>query len=83
MNKLFGWLSGLIPEDYSVGVAVKKVSYMAGKLAAGYIAGKLAAGHVTPDQANQIQLGITTAVAGGLEAIHDWAKMKWPGVKWL
>lgn len=82
-TKILDWLAGLIPAEYSVGVAIKKVSYLAGKLLVGFVVGKLAVGRVTPDQVVQIELAVTTAVALGLEGIHDWARVKYPDVKWL
>lgn len=81
---MISWLWKIIPSDYKFSVAIKKVSYMAGKLVAGYLTAQLVTkGRLTPDQCTQIQLGVTTLVAGGLETIHDWAKLKWPDNKWL
>lgn len=82
--KVLGWLVKLIPEEYRVGIAIKKGAYMVGKLAAGFIAAKLVTtGHLTPEQCSQIQLAITTGVAGALELVHDWAKVKWPNLTLL
>lgn len=81
--KILNWLSGLVPERYSVGVAIKKVVQFVGKLVASVMAGKYLAGKVTPDQATQIQLGVTTAVGASLEAFHDFLKVKFPNVRWL
>lgn len=84
MSKIMDWVVKLIPEQYRIGIAIKKASYMVGKLAAGYVTGQLVTtGKLTPEQCNQIQLAITTATAGGLELLHDWAKVKWPENSWL
>lgn len=84
MSKVFSWIVGLIPQEYKFGVAIKKASYMVGKLAAGYITASLVTkGKLTPNQCDQIQLAATTIVAGGLEAVHDWARLKWPQAAWL
>ncbi len=84
MSKFLNWIVNLIPEEYRVGVAIKKASYLVGKLAAGYMTAQLVTkGKLTPEQCNQIQLAVTTLVAGGLEAIHDWAKLKYPNATWL
>jgi len=82
--KLLNWFVNLIPEQYRVAVAIKKVSYSVGKLAAGLITAKLVTnGKLTADQVTQIQAGITTGVAATLTFIQDWAKMKWPNATWL
>ncbi len=84
MSKFLNWVVNLIPEEYRVGVAIKKVSYTVGKLAAGLITAKLvSSGKLTPEQCNQIQLGVTAAVAGGLTMLQDWAKLKYPNATWL
>lgn len=84
MSKVLNWLVHLIPEQYRVGIAIKKVSYTIGKLAAGYITSSLVtSGKLTPEQCTQIQLGVTAAVAGGLTMIQDWARVKYPNATWL
>lgn len=84
MSKLLDWVINLIPEQYRAGVAIKKVAYTVGKLATGYLTAQLVtSGKLTPDQCSQIQLGLTAGIAGGLEMVHDWAKLKWPNATWL
>ncbi len=84
MTKLLSWVVKLIPEQYRVGVAIKKASYMIGKLAAGYVTSQLVTtGKLTPEQCGQIQVAITTVTAGALEMAHDWAKLKYPNATWL
>lgn len=81
---LANWLGALIPDRYKASIAIKKVAYLAGKLAGGYLTAKLVTkGHITADMATQYQLEITAGVAAVLEAVHDWAKLKWPENKWL
>lgn len=85
MSKLLEWFSNLIPAEYKIGVAIKKLSYTVGKLAAGYITAKLVTtGKLTPEQCSQIQMGLTAGIAGGLTLVQDWAKLKYPdAVKYL
>lgn len=84
MSKILSWITNLIPEQYRVGIAIKKASYMVGKLAAGYVTAQLVTtGKLTPEQCNQVQVAITAVTAGGLEMFHDWAKLKWPNAIWL
>lgn len=84
MSKILNWFSGLIPAQYKISIAIKNVSYMVGKLAAGYVTSQLVTtGKLTPEQCSQAQVAITAVVAGGLEAVHDWAAVKWPDTKWL
>ena len=77
----------LIPKDYSWKVALKKVAYGIGKLAlAGLAYGKAAELQtklgVTLDP-DAFEAGVATFAFGGLEAAHDWLKMKLPNIKWL
>lgn len=84
MSKFLNWVVNLIPEQYRVGVAIKKVSYTVGKLAAGYLTSKLVtSGKLTPEQCSQIEMGVTAAVAGGLTLVQDWARVKYPNATWL
>ena len=84
MSNILNWFVNLIPEQYRVGIAIKKVSYTVGKLAAGVITARLVAtGKLTPEQCNQIQVGVVAMVAGGLTALQDWAKLKYPNATWL
>lgn len=84
MSTVLNWFVNLIPEQYRVGVAIKKVSYTVGKLAAGYLTAHLVTScKLTPEQCSQIEAGITAAVAGGLTFIQDWAKLKYPNATWL
>ncbi len=84
MPKLLSWLVNLVPEQYRVSVAIKKASYMVAKLATSFITARLlTTGKLNAEQCSQIELAITTVMAGGLEAVHDWAKLKWPNTAWL
>lgn len=87
MSKFLSWLSGLVPAEYRTEIAIKKMSYTAGKCLAGVLVSGAAkpyiGQHLSPDQVAQIQTGATVATAALLTAIHDWAKVKWPDVKWL
>jgi hypothetical protein len=84
---VINWLLNLIPQEWKISVAIKKASYTIGKLAvAGLMYGKaktLVGSHLTPDQMNQVQMAIAAISAGALEGIHDWARLKWPGLTWL
>lgn len=83
LTKIKNWLADLVPDKYKVGVAIKKIVYMLGKMIAAFLAGKVASGYVTPDQALHIQVGITGAVGAIMEALHDYLKLKFPLVGWL
>lgn len=84
---MLDFLLKFIPKDYSWQVALKKVAYGLGKLA---LAG-LAYTHSVDIQTKlglqvdpvKFQDGVTAFAFGGLEAAHDWLKMKLPNVKWL
>lgn len=87
MSKILNWIIHLIPEQYRVGIAIKKASYMIGKLAVSFLAyGKvksIVGDHLTPDQITQIQTAAAGVSAAFLEGVHDWAKLKWPNATWL
>lgn len=87
MSKLLNWFVNLIPQEYKIGIAIKKMSYSVGKLAvAGLMYGKMktvVGGHLTPDQVTQIQAAVAAMSAAALTAIQDWAKVKWPDATWL
>lgn len=84
MSKVLDWVINLIPQQYRVGVAIKKLSYFVGKFGAGFVTAKLVhTGSLTVDQASQVELAITTLTAGGLQLLHDWARVKWPEARWL
>ncbi len=81
---MWNWLLGLIPDNYKASVVIKKVAYLVGKFAVGYATSTLVAkGNMTPAESIQVQMAVTTAVASGLEMLHDWAKLKWPNVSWF
>jgi hypothetical protein len=82
MGKIATWFLSKIPSEYKAGVAIKKASYTIGKLAAaaftmGWL-GQHVGSHLTPDQIKLIEGATGAIVAGGLEAVHDYAKLKWP-----
>lgn len=87
MSKVLNWLVNLIPEEYRVGVAIKKASYSIGKLAiAGLMYGKVGSvvgSKLTPEQVQGIQAGAAALSAAALTGLQDWAKLKWPNATWL
>jgi len=87
MNKVLSWIVNLIPQEYRVGIAIKKVSYTVGKLAVAALAyGKMKAlvgDNLTPDQLVQIQTTTAAIAAALLEGVHDWARLKYPNATWL
>lgn len=84
LMKFLNWLAALVPPKYSIGIAIKKVSIIVGKLAGSYVFAKLVTkGHITAEMATQYQLVIATGVVAGLEYIHDFFKLKYPHVSWL
>lgn len=87
MNKVLNWFVNLIPEQYRVGVAIKKASYTVGKLAVAALTyGKvktMVGDHLTPDQITEIQTAAAGVTAALLTGVHDWAKLKYPNATWL
>jgi hypothetical protein len=81
------WLLRLLPKDYKWSVVIRKVGYGVAKVAlaglayskAQAIQGQLGI-QIDPQKFQQGAAGLTIA---GLEAAHDWAKLKYPKVSWL
>ena len=84
---MFAWVLRFIPQEYSWKVGIKKASYAAGKLIVALLGmGKVKAvvgDNLTPEQMMEIQAAVGAVVAAGLEGLHDWLRVKFPGVKWL
>lgn len=80
-------ITWFLPKDYSIKVAIKKISYLVGKMAvAGLVYGTLGewiGKHLNSEQIGMIQVSVTAVAAAGLEGVHDWARMKWPEKLWL
>jgi len=87
MSKILNWLVNLIPAEYRIGIAIKKISYTIGKLVvAGLMYGKVGTmigSKLTPDQMQQVSAVAAAMSAATLTAIQDWAKLKWPSATWL
>lgn len=88
MTKILEWLSKLIPQEYKLSVAIKKASTTIGKLAGAALMmgwmGKHVGSNLTPEQVQQVQMIVGAITAGGLEALHDWARVKYPNItKWI
>lgn len=85
--KLFNWLAKFLPESWKWGVASKKVVYTVSKLAAAGLmygkVGQIVGSKLTPDQIVQVQTAAAAIVAGGLESLHDYLKLKYPENNWL
>lgn len=84
---MLNWILKFIPQQYKWSVAIKKASYTVGKLAVALLSmGKMKTvfgDNLTPEQLTEIQAAVGAVVAAGLEGLHDWAKIKFPEVKWL
>lgn len=69
----------LIPEEYDWKVALKKIVYTALKVVVAGVVYKQTGTTMTPDA----QATTSVAVASALEALHDWAKLRFPSFGWL
>ena len=86
---MIGLLLKLIPKDYSWKVAGRKAGYMAGKALVALLAytnaqapgflGQIGV-HIDP---KIFEAGTALLAASALEAAHDWARLRWPGTRWL
>lgn len=73
----------MIPEDYKWSVGIKKTGIMAGKAIVGLLAGTTVGHKLSPQHVDMVSTVVTVLTTAGLEALHDWAKLKWPNQKWL
>jgi hypothetical protein len=86
MNWIFQKIVGLIPPEYSWGVATKKAAYMAGKGVVAILAynkAQTVAAHLSPDQVNALQTASGALAGALLEGLHDYLKLKYPNATWL
>jgi len=83
------WLLKLIPVEWRWQVAIKRVAWMAGKLLAALVA---YANAQTPGFLEQIgvsldpetfEAGMALFVAGSLELVHDWLRLRFPDVRYF
>ena len=70
----------LVPNSFKWSVMTKKAGYAMAKL--------IVAGITSVTVGKDIDIkgfeeGLALVLIGTLEAGHDWARMKWPDVKWL
>lgn len=84
---MLNWILKFIPQDYKWTVGIKKASYGAGKaisalLMYGWI-GEHIGSKISPDHMQAIQGLAGAATAAGLEALHDWLRVKFPSATWL
>lgn len=83
IGPIFGFILKHVPEQYSWKVAAKKISFTVGKLAVSGlmmgVAGKYVGSNLTPEQLTQVEGAVGVVVAGGLEAVHDYLKVKLAG----
>lgn len=80
---MFKFLLKLIPNEYKWSIGIKKASQAAGKFAAGLLVGSVIGQKLSPDHVKAVEAVLATLTMAGLEAFHDWAKLKYPNVKWL
>lgn len=80
---MLNWILGLIPNNYKWSVAAKNVGIIAGKAIAGLLVGSTVGAKLSPQHVEAVSTVVTVLTTAGLEAIHDWAKLKYPDSKWL
>lgn len=73
----------ILPSNYKFSVLFKKMGMMAGKATAGWLLGTTVGKHLSPQHIELISGAIGVITTAGLEAGHDWAKLKWPNNKYL
>ena len=80
---MLNWLLKLIPEDYRLSVAFKKMAWTIAKTGVALIAGTKIGKEVSPENWQVVTEVSTALLAGGMKIVHDWARLKWPNATWL
>lgn len=80
---MLGFIWKILPKEYKFSVAFKKAGAMAGKAITGLLVGTVVGQKLSPQHVEAVSTVITVLTTAGLEAIHDWAKLKYPDQKWL
>lgn len=80
---MIGWIWKMLPHDYKFSVAFKKIGIIAGKALTGLIVGSTLGQKLSPQNVEAVGSVLTILTTAGLEAAHDWARLKWPNAKWL
>lgn len=80
---MFGFIWKMLPDKFKFGVAFRKMGAMAGKASIGLLLGTAAGKKLSPEHIEAVSSAVTILTTIGLEAAHDWAKLKWPNNKLL
>lgn len=80
---MFKFFWKALPDNYKFSVAFKKAGIMAGKAVTGLLVGTVVGHKLTPAHVEAVGTVVTVLTTAGLEALHDWAKLKWPDSGWL
>lgn len=80
---MLGILMKLIPNDYKWSVGIKKGAWTIAKTLVALAAGTKIGEQVPPDQWLIVTEVSAALLAGGMKLVHDWARLKYPNVKWL
>ena len=81
--KFLGFVWKMLPANYRWQIAIKKASYTVAKLAVAGLVAVGVGGKVDPEHLRAFEEILALMLAGGLELVHDWAKLKFPSAKWL
>lgn len=73
----------IVPDNYKFSVAFKKIGVIAGKAVTGLLVGSVVGSKLAPQHVEAVGTVVTVLTTACLEAVHDWAKVKWPDNKWL
>ena len=80
---MFGFIWKVLPSNYKFNVLGRKLASMAGKATVGLLLGTAVGRKLSPEHIEAVSSTVTILTTVGLEALHDWAKLKWPKSKLL
>lgn len=79
---MLGFFWKVLPKDYKFSVATKNIGLGVGKIATSLLVGSFGK-KLPPEHIEAVGVAVTVITQIGLEALHDWAKVRWPDAKWL
>lgn len=79
---MLSFLFKLIPVNYRWSVAVKNLGIGLGKVATSLLAGSFGK-DLAPEHIEAVGVAVTVLTQTGLEALHDYLRVKFPQAKWL
>ena len=80
---MLNWIWKVLPSEWKFSVALKKATWTVAKTGVSLLAATKLGKEISPENWLTVTEVSAALMAGGLKVIHDWARLKYPTVKWL